>query len=59
MLQNLKHLFKPIIGTTKEADEDVFAASIIAEIDRVDEFFIQKESELYAEFRLVSRSPEM
>eukprot|EP00281_Chroomonas_sp_CCMP1168_P034208 CAMPEP_0206245958 /NCGR_PEP_ID=MMETSP0047_2-20121206/18986_1 /ASSEMBLY_ACC=CAM_ASM_000192 /TAXON_ID=195065 /ORGANISM="Chroomonas mesostigmatica_cf, Strain CCMP1168" /LENGTH=320 /DNA_ID=CAMNT_0053671315 /DNA_START=358 /DNA_END=1317 /DNA_ORIENTATION=+ len=49
--KDLKHKLKPIIGTVSSADEDAFAAAILAEISKVDKFFSQKESELNHEFR--------
>lgn len=49
-------MLKPLIGKTDEAEEDEFAAAILAEITKVDRFFQLKETELYAEFRLVRTS---
>eukprot|EP00960_Hanusia_phi_P067321 766604-Hanusia_phi.AAC.1 len=50
--KGLKHLLKALVAKGSDpAEEEQFTASILAEIDKVDRFFISKESELYAEFR--------
>ena len=50
--KGLKHLLKALLANgASAAEEEPSTASILAEIDKVDRFFISKESELYAEFR--------
>ena len=50
--KELKHLLKQLVTNgAQEADEREFKRAILAEIDKVDNFFTEQETELYSEFR--------
>jgi len=50
--KDLKHKLKALVEEgTPAASEEKFRSAILAEIDKVDKFFLSQETELYSEFR--------